>query len=151
MELRGVLESGDVAEIKAKTDALQEASRKLAEAIYAQASAQPRGTVVGRRPQQRSDDEVIEDADYEVVDERGGRRRLERVDELRPSASRRRRASPSSGAGADRRVDELAEAIAPARRVPRRAPAAEGRVRQLPQAGGARPGATCSRARPSGS
>src|ERR1051325_10537318 len=39
MELRGVLESSDVAEIKAKTDALQESSLKLAEAVYAQATA----------------------------------------------------------------------------------------------------------------
>ena len=39
MELRGVLESSDVAEIKAKTDALQEAWTEAAQAIYAQASA----------------------------------------------------------------------------------------------------------------
>src|SRR5881398_4085398 len=36
MELKGVLESSDVAEIKQKTEALQEASQKLAEAVYAQ-------------------------------------------------------------------------------------------------------------------
>src|SRR5213595_2717315 len=40
MELRGVLESSDVNEIRQKTEALQEASQKLAEAVYAQASAQ---------------------------------------------------------------------------------------------------------------
>ena len=45
MELRGVLDSSDVAEIRAKTDALQEASHKLAEALYAQAT--PR---LSRRP-----------------------------------------------------------------------------------------------------
>ena len=39
MELRGVLESSDVAEIQAKTDALQEAWTEAASAIYAQASA----------------------------------------------------------------------------------------------------------------
>ena len=39
MELRGVLESGDVAEIRAKRDALQEAWSDAASAIYAQASA----------------------------------------------------------------------------------------------------------------
>src|SRR5689334_3993891 len=46
MELRGVLESGDAAEIKAKTDALQEAWTEAAQALYAQASAeqpQPNG------------------------------------------------------------------------------------------------------------
>src|SRR6187431_2329818 len=40
MELRGALESTDVNEIRQKTDALNEASRKLAEAVYAQATAQ---------------------------------------------------------------------------------------------------------------
>jgi molecular chaperone DnaK len=66
MELKQALDGSDVAEIRAKTDALQEASHKLAEAVYAQAtaqqaSAQPSGNGTA------SDDEVIEDA--EVVDE----------------------------------------------------------------------------------
>jgi molecular chaperone DnaK len=68
MELRAVLESGDVNEIKQKTEALQEASQKLAEAVYAQAtagqSAQPGGNGAAG-----SDDEVVEEADYEVIDE----------------------------------------------------------------------------------
>ena len=67
MELRGVLESADVADIKAKTDALQEAWSEAASAIYAQASAStPSGDGSS------SDDEVIEDADYEVVDDEQG-------------------------------------------------------------------------------
>jgi molecular chaperone DnaK len=67
MELRGVLESGDVGEIKAKTDALQEAWTQAASALYAQASAeQPSGNGGGSAA---SDDEVVEDAEYEVVDE----------------------------------------------------------------------------------
>jgi molecular chaperone DnaK len=66
MELKQALDGDDVAEIRAKTDALQEASHKLAEAVYAQATAQqaasqPSGNGAA------SDDEVIEDA--EVVDE----------------------------------------------------------------------------------
>src|SRR6187401_2801347 len=44
MELRGTLESSDVAEIKAKTEALQEAWTEAASAIYAQASASTSGT-----------------------------------------------------------------------------------------------------------
>ena len=40
MELRAVLESSDVNEIKQKTDALQEASQKLAEILYSQAASQ---------------------------------------------------------------------------------------------------------------
>jgi molecular chaperone DnaK len=69
MELRGVLESGDVNEIKAKTDALQEAWTQAASALYAQASAtqQPAGN--GGSGASSPDDEVIEDADFEVVDE----------------------------------------------------------------------------------
>src|SRR6478672_10908268 len=65
MELRGVLESSDINEIQQKTDALQEASQKLAEAVYAQASAQQ--AQASGNGETDSDDEVIEDA--EVVDE----------------------------------------------------------------------------------
>ena len=67
MELRQVVEGSDVAEIQAKSQALDEASRSLADAIYAQASA--------AQTSQPSDnggsneDEVVEDADYEVIDE----------------------------------------------------------------------------------
>jgi molecular chaperone DnaK len=68
MELRGVLESGDVGEIKAKTEALQEASLKLAEAVYSQATAAASGPT-SDGAESAPDDEVIEDADYEVVDE----------------------------------------------------------------------------------
>jgi molecular chaperone DnaK len=67
MELRQAVESADVADIRAKTEALQEASRSLADAIYAQATAQsasqPSGDGSG------SEDEVVEDADFEIVDE----------------------------------------------------------------------------------
>ena len=66
MELRAVLESGDIADIKAKRDALQEAWTEAASAIYAQASA---STPTDGGSSSASDDEVIEDADYEVVDE----------------------------------------------------------------------------------
>jgi molecular chaperone DnaK len=67
MELRGVLESSDPNEIKTKVDALQQAWTEAASAIYAQASASgPSGDGNASAP---SDDEVIEDADYEVVDE----------------------------------------------------------------------------------
>ncbi len=71
MELKGVLESSDVNEIRQKTEALQEASHKLAEALYAQATAQQAsgGSAGGNGTSSGSDDEVIEDADYEVVDE----------------------------------------------------------------------------------
>ena len=73
MELKTALEGADADEIKAKTDALQEAAHKLSEAVYAKATAQaaPGG---GGAPGDgsgaaASDDEVVEDADYEVVGE----------------------------------------------------------------------------------
>ncbi len=67
MELKQALEGDDVGEIKAKTEALQEASQKLAEAVYAQASQQQAQAASGNGEAADSDDEVIEDA--EVVDE----------------------------------------------------------------------------------
>jgi molecular chaperone DnaK len=65
MELRQALERDDLAEIRARSDALQEASHKLAEAMYAQATADANGSASG----DGSDSEVVEDAEYEVVDE----------------------------------------------------------------------------------
>src|SRR5881398_895550 len=47
MELRQALETDDVADIRAKTDALQEASHKLAEAFYAQATQQAQASAPG--------------------------------------------------------------------------------------------------------
>jgi molecular chaperone DnaK len=67
MELRGVLESSDVNEIRAKTEELQQASQKLAEAVYAQATAQATSSAGGNGG--GTDDEVVEEADYEVIDE----------------------------------------------------------------------------------
>jgi molecular chaperone DnaK len=72
MELKQVLESSDVNEIRSKTDALQEASQKLAEAVYAQATAQQQaaaGAQTGGNGASASDDEVVEEGDYEVIDE----------------------------------------------------------------------------------
>ena len=68
MELRGVLDSSDVSEIKAKTDALQEAWTQAASALYAQASQQQPGANGGGEHGD-ADHEVVEDAEYEVVDE----------------------------------------------------------------------------------
>jgi molecular chaperone DnaK len=67
MELKQALETDDVADIKAKTEALQEASHKLAEAVYAQATAQAASQPSGDGAS--SDDEVVEEAEYEVIDE----------------------------------------------------------------------------------
>ena len=65
-ELRTALEGSDTEAIKAKTDALMQASHKLAEAVYQQAQQQapPQGDGAGAQQ-----DENVEDADYEVIDE----------------------------------------------------------------------------------
>jgi molecular chaperone DnaK len=67
MELKQALDSDDVNEIRQRTDALQEASHALAEAIYAQASQQAAQSAADGAPE--GAEEVVEEADYEVVDE----------------------------------------------------------------------------------
>jgi molecular chaperone DnaK len=71
MELRQALEGDDVADIKAKTEALQEASHKLAEAVYASAQQAQTTTAASGDGAAGSatDDETVEEADYEVIDE----------------------------------------------------------------------------------
>jgi molecular chaperone DnaK len=69
MELRQALEGDDLGEIRAKMDALQESSHKLAEAVYAQATAQAQASAGGGNGEPASDDEVVEEGEYEVVDE----------------------------------------------------------------------------------
>jgi molecular chaperone DnaK len=69
MELKQALETDDVAEIRSKTDALTEASHKLAEVVYAQATAQQAASSQAGNGATTSDDEVVEEADYEVIDE----------------------------------------------------------------------------------
>jgi molecular chaperone DnaK len=71
MELRGVLESSDVNEIRQKTQALQEASQKLAEVLYAQATAQAQSAPTGNGGSS-GEEEVVEEGDYEVIDEEEG-------------------------------------------------------------------------------
>jgi molecular chaperone DnaK len=69
MELRQALESDDLGDIKAKTEALQEASHKLAEAVYASAQQAQTASAPSGDGAQSTDDETVEDADYEVIDE----------------------------------------------------------------------------------
>jgi molecular chaperone DnaK len=68
-ELRKAVEGSDLSEIKSKTEALQEASHKLAEAVYAQASAQAQASAASAEGGQTGSDEDVEEADYEVIDE----------------------------------------------------------------------------------
>jgi molecular chaperone DnaK len=70
MELKQVLESGDIATIQEKTQALNEAAQPLAQALYAdaQAASASAGTPGDDGPT-TTEDEVVEDADYEVIDD----------------------------------------------------------------------------------
>ncbi len=72
-ELKNVMSSGSVEQIKAKTEALQKAAYKLAEEMYkATAASQPQGEP--EEPKGKASnagakkDNGVEDADYEVVD-----------------------------------------------------------------------------------
>jgi molecular chaperone DnaK len=70
MELRQALEGDDLAEIRTKMDALQESSHKLAEVLYAEAAQQAQASAGGGgNGEPASDDEVVEEGEYEVVDE----------------------------------------------------------------------------------
>ena len=67
MELRQSLEGDDLADIRAKTEALTEASHKLAEAMYADAQQQAQASTAGGNGDSGSDDEVVEEGEYEDV------------------------------------------------------------------------------------
>lgn len=68
-ELEEAIKGDDVDAIKAKMSALQEAAYKLSEAAY-QATAQQQGPGTGGDGGQAGpEDEVVEEADYEIVDE----------------------------------------------------------------------------------
>jgi molecular chaperone DnaK len=69
MELRQVIEGSDLAEIREKTQALQQAAQPLATAIYSEASQQAAASAPGGNGETSTEDEVVEDADYEVIDE----------------------------------------------------------------------------------
>ncbi len=68
-ELKAALEGDDVGQIKAKSDALTEASHKLAQAVYEKVQAQGAPAGSGTASDGAAEDEVIEEAEYEVVDE----------------------------------------------------------------------------------
>jgi molecular chaperone DnaK len=67
-ELKTALEGDDMEAIKAKTEALMQASHKLAEAVYQQAQ-QEQAASSGDGSGAQQEDENVEEADYEVIDE----------------------------------------------------------------------------------
>jgi molecular chaperone DnaK len=68
-ELRSALDGSDAAEIRAKSDSLMEASHKLAQAVYEKVQSEQTASASATNGESASDDEVVEDADYEVIDE----------------------------------------------------------------------------------
>ena len=70
-ELRTALDGDDMEAIQAKTETLMQASHKLAEAVYQQAQQEQAGSSDGSGSAQ--EDENVEEADYEVIDEDEGK------------------------------------------------------------------------------
>jgi molecular chaperone DnaK len=70
-DVKAALDGDDASAIRTKSEDLMQASHKLAEAVYqrVQAEQQPAGAAEGGNGAGESDDEVVEDADYEVIDE----------------------------------------------------------------------------------
>jgi molecular chaperone DnaK len=68
-ELRTALDGTDAAEIRAKSDSLMEASHKLAQAVYEKVHSEQAASASSTNGESTSDDEVVEEADYEVIDE----------------------------------------------------------------------------------
>src|SRR3954462_13193780 len=69
MELKQVLDGSDVGEIQSKSDALTEASHAIANVLYQQATQAQAGAAGGDGASSGTDDEVVEEGDYEVIDE----------------------------------------------------------------------------------
>ncbi len=67
-DLKKEMEGDNTGEIKAKTDALLEASHKLAEAVYQQAQSSQAGDSSAGSAE-TDEDEVVEDADFEIIDD----------------------------------------------------------------------------------
>jgi len=70
-EVKSILDSDDAAAIRTKSEELMQASHKLAEAVYQRVQSEQAATGAGTSGNGAadSDDEVVEDADYEVIDE----------------------------------------------------------------------------------
>jgi molecular chaperone DnaK len=67
--LKGVADGEDAAEIRAKSEELMEASHRLAQAVYEKVQAEQQAATSAAGGDGASDEEVVEDADYEVIDE----------------------------------------------------------------------------------
>ena len=68
-DLRSALESDDPADIRSKSESLTEAAHTLAQAVYERAQSQQAAGGSENGGASEPEDEVVEDAEYEVVDE----------------------------------------------------------------------------------
>ncbi|WP_169566966.1 molecular chaperone DnaK [Sneathiella limimaris] len=68
-ELKEVKDSDDISSIKEKMEALQQASMKLGEAVYAQSQAEGAEAAPEEASESSSSDDDVVDADFEEVDE----------------------------------------------------------------------------------
>ncbi|MBD0316938.1 MAG: Hsp70 family protein, partial [Thermoleophilia bacterium] len=73
-ELRGLLDGDDASAIRTKSEELMESAHRLAQAVYEKVQAQQAPTPgaaggAGGDGAGASEDEVVEEADYEVIDE----------------------------------------------------------------------------------
>jgi molecular chaperone DnaK len=67
--LKGVADGDDAAQIRAKSEELMEAAHSLAQAVYEKVQAEQAAAQPTAGNGSGSDDEVVEEADYEVIDE----------------------------------------------------------------------------------
>jgi molecular chaperone DnaK len=72
-DVRSSLDESDASVIRTKSETLMTASHKLAEAVYAQAQQAQQQTAGATADNGAGEDEVVEDADYEVIDEEARR------------------------------------------------------------------------------
>jgi molecular chaperone DnaK len=70
-EVKAALDGDDASAIRTKSEDLMQASHKLAEAVYERVQSEQAATAdaTGGNGASESDDEVVEEADYEVIDE----------------------------------------------------------------------------------
>jgi molecular chaperone DnaK len=67
--LKAVADGDDTAQIRAKSEELMEAAHSLAQAVYEKVQAEQAASQPSAGDGGGSDDEVVEEADYEVIDE----------------------------------------------------------------------------------
>src|SRR5687768_6542082 len=67
--LKGVVDGEDVSDIRTKSEELMQASHTLAQAVYEKVQAEQAASQPAGGDGEATEDEVVEEADYEVIDE----------------------------------------------------------------------------------